>query len=197
MNLILIFGIVISIYFLVSIIELIGLHRFNLKFYNHGFKILEKTIKYKCLDWKSLNEIYTEEVGEYVFIADMKVGYFVTNVNFYSTYRLFTFFRFIYYRGTPITIFGKITDENSEIIISFYISYRLVFVVVLWLLAIIATSVYITVLTWTFDGLIMGVIGLILSLGIWYIAKLYYRFKTARMIDEIVNILRIENEITK
>ena len=182
MNIIIILGIAISIYILLSVIELIGLHRFNLRFYNYGFKIFEKSIKHKFSNWNDLDEIYTEKEGEYVFLPDMKVGYFVTNFYFYRVYSPFA-----YSRGIPLTIFGKIYDENNEVKLLFYISYRVVSIIVSWLLAIILISI----LSWTLMGLAIGVFGILFSLGLLYVAKLFYQGKMLVMTEEVSKILKI------
>lgn len=182
MNIILILGIAISIYILLSIIELMGLHRFNLRFYNYGFKIFEKNIKHKFSNWKDLDEVYTEKEGEYVFIPDMKVGYFVTNFYFYRVYSPIA-----YSRGIPLTIFGKINDENNEVKLSFYISFRVVFIIVSWFLAIILISIF----SWTLMALAIGAFGIIITFGMLFVAKLFYQGKMLMMTDEISNILKI------
>lgn len=182
MNAYLIIGIVFSVYILLSAIELIGLHRFNLKFYNNGFKVFEKSIKYKFSNWKDVGEIYQEREGEYVFITSMKVGYFVTNFNFYRNYILFA--RSV---GIPLTIFGKIIDENNEVKLLFYISYRIVFMIVSWFLVIILLSAF----SWTLIGLMVGAFGIVFTLVMLYFAKLFYRGKMLMMADEIATILKI------
>jgi len=182
MDINLILSISIAIYIILSIIELIGLHRFNLRFYNYGFKIFEKNIKHKFSNWKDLDEIYTEKEGEYVFIPDMKFGYFVTNFDFYRIYSPIA-----YSRGIPLTIFGKINDENNEVKLSFYISYRVVFIIVSWFLAIIMISIF----SWTLMGLAIGVFGVKFTLGMLFVAKLFYQGKMLMMTDEVSNILKI------
>jgi len=182
MNINLILVIAISIYTLLSIIELIGLHRFNLRFYKCGFRIFEKNIKHKFSNWKDLEAIYAEKEGEYVFIPDMKVGYFITNFNFYRVYSPIA-----YTRGIPLTIFGKINDENNEVKLLFYISFRVVYIIVTWFVAIILISI----LAWTLIALAIGVFGVIFSLGLLYVAKLFYQGKMLVMTDEISEILKI------
>jgi len=182
MDINLILGISISIYIILSIIELIGLHRFNLRFYNYGFKIFEKIIEHKFSNWKDLDEIYTEKEGKYVFIPDMKIGYFVTNFNFYRNYSPIAFSR-----GIPLTIFGKINDENNEVKLTFYISFRVVFLIVSWILTVILISIF----SWTLMSLAIGVFGVIFSLGMLFVAKLFYQGKMLVMTDEISNILKI------
>ena len=181
MNINLILVVASAIYILLSIIELIGLHRFNLRFYNYGFKIFEKNIKHRAINWNDLDEIYREEEGEYVFIPDMKVGYFVTNFNFYRIYSPIASSR-----GIPLTIFGKITDETNEVKLSFYISFRVVFIIGSWFLILILISI----LSWNLMALMIGIFGIIFSLGVLYVAKLFYQGKMLVMMDELSNILK-------
>jgi len=182
MNINLILGIAISFYIVLSIVELIGLHRFNLRFYNYGFKIFEKNIKHKFSNWNDLDEIYTEKEGEYVFLPEMKIGYFVTNFNFYRVYS-----PFVTSSGIPLTIFGKINDENNEVKLSFYISFRVVFIIAFWFLTIILISIF----SWTLMALGIGTFGILFSLGMLFVAKLFYQGKMLVMTDEISNILKI------
>jgi len=182
MNLNLILVIVVSIYSLLSLIEIIGLHRFNLRFYKYGFKIFEKNIKHKFSNWKDLDEVYAEKEGKYIFIPDMKVGYFVTNFDFYRVYSPIA-----YSKGIPLTIFGKINDENNEVKLSFYISFRVVLIIVTWFVVIILISIFL----WTLIALAIGVFGIIFSLGMLFIAKLFFQGKMLVMTDEITNILKI------
>ena len=81
-----------------------------MRFYNYGFKVYEKTLKHKFSNWNNLDDIYTEKEGKYVFLSDSKVGYFVSRLSYFRSYSLFAFSR-----GLPVTIFGKIRDENNEI----------------------------------------------------------------------------------
>ena len=67
MNLEIIFIIIAVSYILLWIIELIGLHRFNLRFYNYGFKVYEKTLKHKFSNWNNLDDIYNKV---YKFYSD-------------------------------------------------------------------------------------------------------------------------------
>jgi len=186
MNIYLILGIAISIYILLSIIELIGLHRFNLRFYNYGFKIFEKNIKYKFSNWNNLDEIYTKKEGKYVFIPEEKVGYFVTNFNFYRVYS-----PIVITSGIPLTIFGKIKDENNEVKLAFYISYRVVSILGLWFLTIILISIF----SCTLMALAIGIFGIIFTLGLLFVVKIFYEGKMLMMIDEISNVLRIRKQL--
>lgn len=181
MNINIILFLAISIYILLSIIELIGLHRFNLRFYDYGFKIFEKSIKHKFSNWKNLDEVYTEKEGKYLLISEMKVGYFVTNFNFFQSYSPIASFR-----GIPLTIFGKINENKNELKLSFYISYRVVFIIISWFLAIILISVS----TWSLIGLGIGIFGILLSLGMLFGVKLFYQGKILMMTDETSNILK-------
>ncbi len=75
-------------WFTLTIFELIKLHRFNLRFFDYGFTILKKEINLRFINWKNFDGIYEEKEGKYVFIPDMKTGYFVTIFRFYRRYGL-------------------------------------------------------------------------------------------------------------
>ena len=186
MNINLILGIAISFYIVLSIVELIGLHRFNLRFYNYGFKIFEKNIKYKFSNWNNLDDIYTKKEGKYVFIPEVKVGYFVTNFSFYRVYSPIA-----YSSGIPLTIFGKIKDENNEVKVSFYISYRVVSILVFWFLTIILISIF----SWTLMALAIGIFGILFTLGLLFVVKIFYEGKILMMTEEISTILKIRKQL--
>lgn len=177
-----ILGISFSIYILLSIIELIGLYRYNLRFYNNGFKIFEKNLKFKFSNWKGLDGDYSEKEGKYIFIPEFKVGYLITKFNYFRVYSPIAFSS-----GLPLTIFGKFTEKNNEINVSFYISYRIAFLIALWFLAIILISLF----AWNLMALGIGIFGIVFSLFLLYIAKLFYQGKMLTMTDELSKILKI------
>ncbi len=177
-----IFIIIAVSYILLWIIELIGLHRFNLRFYNYGFKVYEKTLKHKFSNWNNLDDIYTEKEGKYVFLSDSKVGYFVSRLSYFRSYSLFAFSR-----GLPVTIFGKIRDENNEIKVTFYIPYRIVIVISLWFLAFILISIF----TWTWLALAIGIFGVLFSILMILLIRPFYEGKMLVMTDEVLGILKI------
>jgi len=174
--------IVATIYVLLWIIELVGLHRFNLRFFSKGFKVYEKIVKYKFSNWNNLDDIYSEKEGRYVFLSDEKVGYFVSKFYYHKIYSPIASFR-----GIPLTIFGKIKDENNEIKLTFYISYRIAILISAWFLAIILVSIF----AWTLEALALGIFGILFSSLMIYLIKPFYKGKILMMVDEVSDILKI------
>jgi hypothetical protein len=153
-----------------------------LRFYNYGFKVYEKTLKHKFSNWNNLDDMYTEKEGKYVFLSDSKVGYFVSRLSYFRSYSLFAFSR-----GLPVTIFGKIRDENNEIKVTFYIPYRIVIVISLWFLAFILISIF----TWTWLALAIGIFGVLFSILMILLVRPFYEGKMLVMTDEVLGILKI------
>jgi len=182
MNLNVILIIVATIYVLLWIIELVGLQLFNLRFFNYGFKIYEKTLKHKFSNWNNLDDIYSEKEGRYVFLSDVKVGYFVSKFYYFRNYSPIASFR-----GIPLTIFGKIREENNEIKLTFYISYRIVFLISSWFLAFILVPIF----TWTLEALAIGIFGILFSTLMIFLIKPFYEGKMLMMFDEVSHILKI------
>lgn len=183
-SVLIILGSLFLIYLVLSIVELTAIYRFNLKFFNYGFKIHEERITYKHLKWNNLEDIYVENEGQYVFIPQTTVGYFVTNFYFQRVYSLFAS-----YRGIPLVLYGKINNQKGEIVVSFHISYRVVSVIVLWFLLLIVASVA----SWTLIGLGVGVFAILFSIGFLYLIRFFQLNKIIRIVDEISGILNLRN----
>jgi len=182
MNLGQILGILLLIYVVLTIIELIGLHRFKLQFYNKGFKIFRKEIAIKFSNWNYLDGIYSEKEGNYVFIPEMKVGYFVTRMRYYRRYSLFAFSR-----GIPLTIFGQFIERENKLEIIYFISYRLVVLIFLWLV----TWIVLPIMTWNLIGIGVGIGGILFTLFFIYLANMFQQGKMLIISDEISKILKI------
>ena len=63
---------------ILTIIELTNLNNFNLKFYDFGITIFRKEINVHFSNWNYQDGIYEEQEGKFVFIPEMRKGYFVT-----------------------------------------------------------------------------------------------------------------------
>lgn len=174
--------IVVTTYIVFTIIELIGLYSFNLNFYNRGFKVYEKKLKYRFSNWNDLEDKYSEDEGIFVFLSEMKVGYFISRFFYLRSYNVFAVFS-----GISLTIFGKIKEDKGDLLITFFISYR----VVILTLSIIIGIILITIFSMSLNSMLIGVgaIGVILIFIL--IVRTFYKGKFYTMIDEIVNILKI------
>lgn len=177
-----ILGILFISYIIWTIIELICLHKFNLKSFNYGVKVFEKDLNFKHINWDNLDEFYTEKLAEYVFIQEYRIGYFVSNLSFYQYYSPLASSR-----GMSLTIFGKIEEVEKKLRISFYISYRLIALLILFL----ALSIFILIVTFS---LITALVifgswgGLFLA---YKIISVFQQGKMLTMVDEIKSILRV------
>jgi hypothetical protein len=174
---------ILIIYVVATIIELVGLYRFNLRFFDNGFKIYKREISHQFSNWSNLDGIYSEKEGNYVFLPEYKIGYFVSRLRFYRNYSIFA-----YSRGLPLIIFGRFTDSDNKLEITYFISYRLVFLITIWLL--IWTVLPIS--TGKLLTIVLGVAGVSFTLLILYFIYIFQQGKMLIMSDEIEKILKIK-----
>jgi hypothetical protein len=175
--------IILGIWMIWYVSELIYLHSFNIRLFQFGSKIFTKKIRIEFSNWNNLDGIYSEKESKYVFIPELRTGYFVTNFYFYRSHSI------IYEsRGLPLTIFGKFELIDSYLKIEYRISYRITFFIGI---------IFLGILTFTIAS------GNILSIGIGGLfvivlsAFLYlaYLFQLGRMLiisDEIIKLLKIK-----
>lgn len=174
---------VIILYLIWTIIELKNLHKFNIGYFDRGFRIFRKEIKHRFSNWKYLDGIYEEPEGKYAFLPDLKIGFFVTKFEFYRRRNLF-----YQSRGFPLTIFGKIEEIDNKIELSYFISHRLFGLISLIYLGWI--SLPIIMRNW--EVILFSLVGILITSLILYIV---YRFKKWKMLlisDEIIKILKVK-----
>ena len=171
------------IYVVATIIELTGLHRFNLRYFGNGFKIYKREISYHFSNWTNLDGIYSEKEGNYVFLPELKMGYFVSRYRFFRSYSLIA-----YSRGFPLTIFGRFNESDNKLEITYFISYRLVILISIWLL--IWTGL--PILTGKLLSIGIGVAGILFTTFMLYIVYTFQQGKMLVMSDEIEKILKVK-----
>ena len=171
------------VWFSLTIFELTNIHRFNLKFFDYGFTILKREIDQKFINWNGFDGIYEEKEGKYVFIPEMRIGYFVTKFEFYRRYGLIGIWNIF-----PLTIFGHIKEIEGKLIIEYKISYRLVFlfavIILFWL--------YLPILTEAFKVLLVSFVGILLTCLIVYIIFSIKKTKMFFIADEIKKLLKVK-----
>lgn len=170
------------IYLTVTIIELTGLHRFNLRYFDYGFKIYKREISHHFRNWTNLDGIYSEKEGNYVFLPDLRMGYFVSR---FIVFRNPNFF--VFYRGVPLTIFGKFLESENRLEITYFISYRLVFLISIWL---IVWTVF-PILTGSLLSIGIGIAGILFTSLILYLVYTFQQGKMLIISDEIEKILKV------
>ncbi len=182
-------GVIILIVFLtcwlvVTVYELRNIHSFNLKFLDIGVTILRKEINPRFINWKGFDGIYEEKEGKFVFLPDLKIGYFVTIFRFYRRYGLIGGS----YNIFPLTIFGSFAEIEGRLIIKYKVSYRLAFLVgficILWFC--------IPILTMNFSSIIASIIGTALTCLITYLAYVFKKMKMKLLTDELKNLLNVK-----
>jgi hypothetical protein len=169
------------IWFSLTFYELINIHRFNLKFFDYGFRVWKKELSPGILKWDNLDGIYKKNEGKYVFIPELKIGYFVTRFYFVRRYGIVRVTNIF-----PITIFGIFSAVDGKLNIEYKISYRLISIIV----SIILLWFYLPIWTKSFSALWASLVGVLLTCLILFI---WYRFKRIKMIllaNEIENLLK-------
>lgn len=174
---------ILGLYIIWTIVELIEIHRFNLKFFNYGLKIFSRKLNFRFSNWRNFDGIYSEKEAKYAFIPELKTGYFVTKFSFYRHYSLFASSK-----GMPLTIFGKFTESENEIMIEYKISYRLV---LLFSILIIALTI-IPFLSGQLIAFAIVLIGILVLSGLIYISYLFLQGKMLIISDEIEEKLKIK-----
>jgi len=174
---------VIVLYLIWTVIELKNLHKFNIGYFDRGFRIFSKEIKHRFLNWKYLDGIYEESVAKYAFLPDFKTGFFVTK---------FEFFRhrnFIYQsRGFPLTIFGKIEEKENKIELSYFISHRLFGLISLIYLGWISLPI----ITGKWEVILFSLVGILITTLILYIVYRFKKWKMILILEEIIKILKVK-----
>lgn len=171
------------IYLAITIVELTGLYRFNLRYFDYGFKIYKREIFYHFSNWTNLDGIYSKKEGNYVFLPELKMGYFVSRFIFFRNPNMFVF-----YRSVPLTIFGKFIESKNRLEITYFISYRLVFLISVWL---IVWTVF-SILTGSLLSIGIGIAGILFTSLMLYLVYTFQQGKMLIMSDEIERILKVK-----
>lgn len=176
------------LYIIWTVYELVLLHRFNLKNFESGVKIYKRKIDFRFIKWEQLDGIYKCKEAKYVFVPELREGYFVTR---YRTHRYYN--PFVYSRGMPLTVFGKFNEESDQLVIEYKISYRVVTLISLWLIFCIFVPV--------FNGDFTNIgIGLLVSVVSFFFIYLWYLFLEGKLLiisDEIAELLKIDSNASK
>lgn len=176
---------IILTWFIVTIIELVNLNRFNLKFFSYGKTIYKHEIKVKFTNWNYFDGIYEENEAKYVFIPNIKIGYFVTRFRFYRQHSILSSGI-----GMPLTIFGRFEENNGVLKINYKISYRLIFLILAWLTPWGAVSI-LSAIKGNFLGLVVGVGGIGITILALYFIYIFQNGKILIISDEISRLLKI------
>jgi hypothetical protein len=134
--------------------------------------------------WHDRDGVYQFKNGKYVFIPDLKIGYFVSRLSFYKHDGVFSS-----YFTIPFTVFGKFKESKNSILIEYYLSVRIAFLVgsvVLTLLALPIVHKSIEAYLFVIPAIF------ILFLILYVIYKMTIRIKILDIKDEI-EIIANEN----
>jgi len=173
----------IVLWVILTIIELTNLNNFNLKFYDFGITIFRKEINVHFSNWNYQDGIYEEQEGKFVFIPEMRKGYFVTRFRTYRRYGIIGVRSYL-----PLTIFGQFEEIDYKLIIEYKISFKLALLIG----TIVLAWFCLPLLTKMFSTLLVSIIGSLITSLIVYII---YRFKKMKMIllaDEIKKLLKLK-----
>lgn len=175
------------IYVILTIVELTGLYRFNLRYYDRGFKIYKREIVCTFSNWRDLDGIYYGKEGNYVFLPELKMGYFITKYRFYKSNGLFG------YQTIPLTIYGSFEEGDELLGITYYISYRLVLLLSIWLIICTLLPIFAGIFTGNWIAFVVALCGISVTFLIVYIVHTFQLGRMLIMSDEIAGILKIRN----
>jgi hypothetical protein len=175
------------IYIILTIVELVGLYRFNLNYYDRGFKIYKREIACTFSNWRDLDGVYDGKEGSYVFLPEMGMGYFITKYSFYTRNGLWSYYTI------PMTIFGRFEEVDKQLEITYFISYRLVFLLSIWLILCTLLPIIAGLFTGNWIAFVIALCGGSLSFLIVYIVHTFQQGRRLIMSDEIASLLKIRN----
>ncbi|TKG90815.1 hypothetical protein EYV94_23410 [Puteibacter caeruleilacunae] len=158
---------------------LVNIHRFNLRYFKSGIIIFKRTIKRTYCRWNNKDGVYSMRIANFVFIPEMRIGYFVTKFKMFKQSNLF----FIS-RGLPLTIFGEFYENNNQVEIIFKVSYGVLIPPVLLMLFVL-TIITMAIREDKFEFVLFGISIILIIVLVIYVL---YRFQKEKM-------LSIENEL--
>lgn len=163
-----------------TILELSSLYNFKLNKFSKGIVIHRKRIEVNFSNWNDFDGPYQGKEGEYVFIPDAKVGYFITIYRFYKRYNLL----FQTY-SLPLTLFGTFKEENNNIYFEYRVSYRLLLLYLVWIIP----WIIIPIAKGESTEIGVGLFGIITSTLSLYIMYLFNKRKINIMSEEVLDFL--------
>lgn len=165
------------------IIEMVSLHRFNLTVYKYGVVFKRKLIPIKHINWTVGDGIHKEGIGKFVFIPNLKCGYFVTK---------FTLMRrhgFIGYSiGNVITVYGDFKEDSNVLFVKYKVSYRILTLVLLWYVLLILYTFYPGEVKYIAIGSVFLVVSSLLLVIWFYILD----SKALNIQEELIKLLKIK-----
>lgn len=179
---------IVIIYIILTIVELVSLYRFNLHYYDRGFKIYKREIACAFSNWRDLDGVYYGKEGSYVFLPEMKMGYFITNYSFYRRNGLWS------YQTIPLTIFGRFEEGEKQLEITYFISYRLVFFLAIWFIMCTLLPLLAGIFKGDWVFLLFALCGPSVTFLILYFVHTFQQGRMLIMSDEIARILKIRNK---
>lgn len=144
---------------------------------------MEKEIKFKFSNWENFDGIYEESEGEYVFISDLRVGYFVTNFRFFRRYGLIWISTIF-----PLTIFGQFREFEGNLIIEYKITLRLALLIGTCILS----WFYLPFKANNITTLIAALIGASLTFLVVYVIFIFKKMKMILIAGEIKKLLKLK-----
>ncbi len=158
---------------------LVKVHNFNLTYYKLGIIFFKRTIKKTHYRWSNKDGIYSMNTANFVFIPEMRLGYFVTK---FKTFKQSSIF--VTSKGLPLTIFGEFYENKNQIEIIFKVSYGVLILPVLLMLFVL-TFITMAIMEGEFEFVLFGISIVIIIAIIIYVL---YRFQKEK-------ILSIEEEL--
>ena len=166
---------------LVYIVELFNLHQFKLRFFDFGVKIYSKRGKIISAKWFNKDGIYEEKIGRYVFIPDLKQGYFVTRFEFYRRYGIWG-----HSMGNKCTIFGEFVERSNELVVVYKVSYRIVVLIFAWYALLLSVFIY----NMDLKSFIGSAVFMIISSALLYLYYYFQKRRMSRLFDELIKVLK-------
>ncbi|MCL3781415.1 hypothetical protein EMN47_13575 [Prolixibacteraceae bacterium JC049] len=139
----------------------------------------------KFSNWKYFDGIYKEKEGKYVFIPDLKTGYFITRFRFYKQHSIIASSS-----GIPLTIFGDFEENDGVLKINYKISYRLIFLILAWFSTLVIFLV-LSVIKGNLLVLAVALVGIAITLLALYFVYIFQNGKMLLISDEISKLLEI------
>lgn len=162
---------------------LVNVHKFNLSYYKLGIILFKRTIERTHCHWDNKDGIYSMNTANFVFIPEMRIGYFVTKFKIFKQNSIFSISR-----GLPLTMFGKFYENENQVEIIFKVSYGVLILPVLLMLFVL-TIITMAIMEGKPEFVLFGILIILIIAMIIYVLYRFQKEKTLSIEEELQTLI--------